>query len=411
MSRRIERRRVLQTNDTAAGPDRTPGPGVGVSRTIPIARACLAVIFFVTTLGACDGDGETVAVTDADAGDEVLVQEEVVASPVPQVESGAEDVIADQVLVFGTRAEVVEWMKAENWWGEEKHGEQLSVPRVIIAGISPAWQAAARTMPVPEKKEIFYRSILPLVLHANEMVLERRARLRGMAETLAAGSALAPDDLARLRQGAVLLRITAPDPADGLVSTDDQQAVIDQALYKLDVIPPGLALGQAAYESGYGTSRFAVAGNALFGQWTYGGEGLIPEQQRSNLGDHRVAAFDWPFDSVRSYFINLSSHPAYEDFRRLRAELKASGKPLTSMALADGLIRYSERGQEYVDTLKGIIRVNKLDIADDAVFRNEPRRFAIGVEDDAAAAQLREEIEVMRESGALDEIIARMRLD
>ena len=94
----------------------------------------------------------------------------------------------------------------------------------------------------------------------------------------------------------------------------------------------GTIRGQAAYESGYGTSRFAAEGNALFGQWTYGGEGLVPEQQRSNLGDHRIAAYEWPFDSVRSYFLNLSSHPAYEDLRRLRAELKASGKPVTSMA-------------------------------------------------------------------------------
>ena len=107
--------------------------------------------------------------------------------------------------------------------------------------------------------------------------------------------------------------------------------MIDELLYKLDIIPAGLALGQAAYESGYGTSRFAVAGNALFGQWTFGGEGLVPEQQRESLGDHRIAAYDWPFDSVRAYFINLSSHPAYEDFRRLRAELKAAGKPVTSL--------------------------------------------------------------------------------
>ena len=91
--------------------------------------------------------------------------------------------------------------------------------------------------------------------------------------------------------------------------------------------------------------------------------------------------------------------------------MKASGKPLTSLALADGLIRYSERGQEYVDTLKGIIRVNGLSIADDAVFRDEPTRFLVGAENEAAAAELRQEIETMRASGELAEIIARMRLE
>lgn len=182
-------------------------------------------------------------------------------------------------------------------------------------------------------------------------------------------------------------------------------------MYRLDVIPPGLVLGQAAYESGYGTSRFAVEGNALFGQWTYGGGGLVPEQQRKQLGDHRIASFDWPFDSVRGYFLNLNSHPAYEEFRRLRADLKARGEPVTSLALADGLIRYSERGQEYVDTLKGMIRTNRLDIADDAVFRNEPVRFLIGTANADAAADMRAQIEDLRASGELAKIVERMRLD
>jgi uncharacterized FlgJ-related protein len=212
------------------------------------------------------------------------------------------------------------------------------------------------------------------------------------------------------------LRIRNAEAAAVLGASSDEapaelREVIDAALYRLDVIPAGLVLGQAAYESGYGTSRFAAEGNALFGQWTYGGKGLVPEQQRSNLGDHRIAAFDWPFDSVRGYFINLSSHPAYEAFRRLRAELKAAGKPVTSMALADGLIRYSERGQEYVDTLKGIMRVNKLVIADDAVFRDEPMRFIVSADGDAGAETLRGEIEALRKSGELTRIVARMRLE
>ena len=137
----------------------------------------------------------------------------------------------------------------------------------------------------------------------------------------------------------------------------------------------------------------------------------MPEQQRKSLGDHRISAFDWPFDSVRGYFINLMSHPAYDDFRRLRARLRAKGEPLTSMALADGLIRYSERGQEYVDTLKGIIRVNGLGIADDATFRDEPMRFAVGAESAEKAAELRTEIERMRASGEIAQIIQRMRLE
>lgn len=319
---------------------------------------------------------------------------------------------SQEVIVFSSIDEVIGWLQSEDFWGEENRDEQSKVPYVMLTGINPRWRQAAQQLTVPQKKEIFYRFMVPLILHANNMVLDRRAGLMRMQQMLESGEEIPADDLAALRQAAVLLRITNADTAALLgQESEELPGIIDEALYKLDVIPAGLALGQAAYESGYGTSRFTVEGNALFGQWTYGGKGLVPEQQRKNLGDHRIAAFDWPFDSVRGYFINLMSHPAYEDFRRLRAELKAAGKPLSSLALADGLIRYSERGQEYVDTLKGIIRVNGLDIADDATFRDEPMRFAIGAEDEAAAAKLRQEVETMRQSGELAQIIKRMRLE
>jgi len=320
--------------------------------------------------------------------------------------------LGQDVIVMSSVDEVMDWLKAEDWWGEEQRGKQLKVPHAIITGITPRWRNNAQALPVPQKKEIFYRFILPLIVHANDLVLDRRARLEAARATVVDGGTLTDAQLTGLRDAARLLRIRdAEGVAEIGKSNEELIEVIDEALYKLDVIPAGLALGQAAYESGYGTSRFAAEGNALFGQWTYGGKGLKPEQQRTNLGDHRIAAFDWPFDSVRGYFINLSSHPAYEDFRRLRAKLKASGKPVTSLALADGLIRYSERGQEYVDTLKGIIRVNKLDVADRAEFRDEPVRFVVGAENDQAAEELRGEIEKLRESGEMAKIIARMRLD
>ena len=320
--------------------------------------------------------------------------------------------IGQEVIVLSSHDDVIAWLEAENWWGEEKRGEHLEVPHAMITGISPRWREGAQRMPVHDKKEIFYRFMLPLIVHANDMVMVRRERLQEVKATLASGNTVAADEMQRIREGAILLRVLKEEDAAKLTAgSENLPAVVDELLYKLDIIPNGLALGQAAYESGYGTSRFAVDGNALFGQWTYGGKGLVPEQQRKNLGDHRIAAFDWPFDSVRGYFINLMSHPAYEDFRKLRAKLRAEGKPLTSLALADGLIRYSERGQEYVDTLKGIIRVNKLDIADGASFRNEPVRFIVGAEDEARAVELRHEIEALRESGELERIIARMRLE
>lgn len=319
---------------------------------------------------------------------------------------------AQEVIVFGSTDEVADWLRAENWWGESLRAEELEVPRAVITGINPRWRQTAQQLSVAEKKEVFYRFMLPLVVLANELVLTRRASLEEARMQVEAGGELSPDTLEQLRDGAVLLHILSRDEAQSLPSGGAKVLdVIDEALYRLDVIPAGLVLGQAAYESGYGTSRFAIEGNALFGQWTFGGGGIVPEQQRAALGDHRIASYDWPFDSVRGYFLNLSSHPAYEDFRRLRAELKAKNQPLTSLALADGLIHYSERGQEYVDTLKSMIRVNGLDAADNAVFRDEPMRFLVVAGDPEAAADIREEVERMRASGELEGVIERMRLE
>ena len=318
---------------------------------------------------------------------------------------------AQEVTVVAGLDEAIAMIEADNWWGEKKRGHQLKVPYAMIVAISERWQKNAPKLTVPTKKKIFFSAMLPLVVHANTMVLDRRERLQRADATLARGGALSAKEVAQLQETAVILRITKREKAAQITDSAELRKVIKQMLYRLDVIPAGLVLGQAAYESGYGTSRFAVKGNSLFGQWTYGGKGLKPEQQRKQLGDHRIASFEWPFDSVRGYFINLSSHPAYEDFRRIRAELKAAGKPLSSLAVAEGLKSYSERGQKYVDTLKGIIRVNSLDVADGAVFRDEPMRFILGAADQVAAAKLRKDIGAMRKSGEIEKIVKRMRLE
>ena len=310
---------------------------------------------------------------------------------------------ATDVVVLAGLQEHIEWLESQNWWGEVHRGEDLLVPHALITGIPANWGKEAGKLPVAIKKELFYRYMAPLILHANAMVMQRRERLAVMEATLASEGSLSTEDREWLQLVAPLLRIDAATKSDA--------EFVKEALYKLDIIPAGLALGQAAYESGYGTSRFAAEGNALFGQWTFGGEGLTPQQQRKELGDHRIASFEWPFDSVRGYFLNINSHPAYEPFRKLRAKRRANGLPLTSDALADGLISYSERGQEYVDTLKSIIRVNKLDIADEATLGAGPPRFVVGAASEEDAIAIRKEIEKLRASGELDAIVGRMRLE
>jgi uncharacterized FlgJ-related protein len=319
---------------------------------------------------------------------------------------------SQEIVVLGSMDQTIDWLKARNWWGEESRETQLTVPHAMLAAYGSTWPSDAQVMPVADKKELFYRMMLPLIMHANVMVVAERAKLDSYRAQLTGGKSLSAESLADLRELVTLLRITDTESAATLGSSPDELLeVIDKALYRLDIIPPGLALGQAAYESGYGTSRFAVQGNALFGQWTYGDQGMKPLQQRQELGQYGIAAFSWPFDSVRGYFLNLSSHPAYEEFRRLRATLRAEGKPLSSLVLADGLVRYSERGQEYVDALKAMIRVNNLEIADDATFRDEPVSFIVGAGDDAEADRVRGEIDKLGASGELAAIIDSMKLE
>jgi len=333
---------------------------------------------------------------------------EAIATEYPSVEITQSNA---EVIVLTGLDQTIDWLKAEDWWGEPMQSEQLSVPRALITNMNRSWQEISRDIPVATKKAVFYRVLLPLIMHANTIVIARRDRLEQMQQQLLSGSNLPAADLQWLAEICLTLRVIDASQTQTFgQDSSTVQTAIEEALYRIDVVPAGLALGQAAYESGYGTSRFATQGNALFGQWDFDNKGITPLQQRTELGDYRVASFDWPFDSVRSYFINLSRHPAYEEFRRLRAEMRTAGQALDSLKLAEGLSSYSEQGQEYVKTLQGIIRVNNLAIADDAVFRDEPLRFLVHMEDEADASNFRSALDVMRESGLLAEVIERMNL-
>ncbi|MBD1138923.1 glucosaminidase domain-containing protein [Pelagibacterales bacterium SAG-MED46] len=134
---------------------------------------------------------------------------------------------------------------------------------------------------------------------------------------------------------------------------------------RLDEIPVSLAIAQAAKETGWGTSRFAQEGNALYGQWTWSGEGLKPKEAEEGKG-HKVMKFNVLQASVRAYQRNLNTHSTYKKFRKVRAELRDQGKPLDSLELSKYLNKYAETGNQYVEVLQKIIKQNKLKDFDDA---------------------------------------------
>jgi len=131
-------------------------------------------------------------------------------------------------------------------------------------------------------------------------------------------------------------------------------------------VPPSIIVAQGAVESGWGTSRFAVEGNALFGQWSFSDKAMKPKEQRRELGNYGLATFKSPMDSIRSYLLNINTHPAYRAFRHLRSQMRSIGRPLYGLELVHTLEHYSERKGEYIEDLTKVIRANGLSWLDEA---------------------------------------------
>ena len=150
-------------------------------------------------------------------------------------------------------------------------------------------------------------------------------------------------------------------------------------LERVDIVPPSLAMAQSAEESGWGTSRFADLGNALFGQWTWSG-GIEPLNKRQDKGSYGIARFDTPLQSVEAYMRNLNTHAAYQSLRERRAAMRRAGERPDGYELAKTLTSYSERGEDYVHSLHAIMRVNKLQPADDAYLSSGPPLYLVPVD-------------------------------
>lgn len=215
---------------------------------------------------------------------------------------------------------------------------------------------------VKQKKTAFFEYMLPLVQAGNQSIVEQRGALQEMA----AESAELPFELSFFQQRHLLQLAERYGVDSKAVDSDavNNQQIIDQLLLRVAPLPPSLVLAQAAIESAWGTSRFALQGNNLFGQWCYQkGCGIVP-RRRSAESRHEVAKFDSVDDAVKAYLHNLNTHRAYSDLRVLRAELGTSESGATGHQLAQTLLYYSELRQVYVDEVQAVIRINKLQAYD-----------------------------------------------
>ena len=198
-----------------------------------------------------------------------------------------------------------------------------------------------------KRKDLFIQIILPLVIKENNYIRVDRNKLFSILNK---------------NQNTVAEN-------NWLNSKFKQYGVVNKDLstlkIRMDEIPASMAIAQAAKETGWGTSRFAQEGNALFGQWTWSGDGIKPAGADDD-STHKVMKFKVLQASVKAYQRNLNTHSGYKGFRSARAELRDKGKKLNSIVLAEHLDKYAETGKEYVKILQQIIRQNNLKDFDDA---------------------------------------------
>ena len=192
-----------------------------------------------------------------------------------------------------------------------------------------------------KRKNLFIKIILPLVLEENNRIIIDRKKLF----TILNKNKNSKDEIKWLNQKFKQYGVVNKDLATLKV--------------RMDIIPVSLAIAQAAKETGWGTSRFAIEGNALFGQWTWSGEGIKPAGADTNA-TYKVMKFNVLKASVRAYQRNLNTHSSYKKFRFIRAQLRDDNKKLDSLKLAEYLDSYAQTGTEYTKVLKQIIQQNQL---------------------------------------------------
>jgi len=205
---------------------------------------------------------------------------------------------------------------------------------------------------VDVKKELFISTLLPLILKVNEFILYERSKLLEIVSSIELNGKASTNDLYWLRRKMIRYRMEE-------FNTEDFYSNIEELYSRMNIIPPSLALTQAAIETGWGTSRFAQDANALYGQYTWNDdEGMIPLGRRDGE-THSIKKFDNLISAVESYALNLNTHEAYADFRFERRKF-AMPKDIKVYDLLITLIFYSELGYEYIDNLNSIINANGL---------------------------------------------------
>ncbi|MEZ8102577.1 glucosaminidase domain-containing protein [Vibrio bivalvicida] len=247
----------------------------------------------------------------------------------------------------------------QNQTEERERRKQAHVTEQLVpvfsgktVGMAPDFSAIKD---VKQKKQAFFDYLRPGIALENQRIFSERKRLDTIRDHYVSQT-LTPSDISYAERLGQLYRVE--QPAGGI--SDDW---INSMLHRVDVIPEALVLVQGANESAWGTSRFATQANNYFGQWCYSsGCGLVPLQRGEGMS-HEVAKFDSVQQSIHGYFMNVNRNNAYKELREIRYQRHLNDQSLTdtdaAMALTNGLLKYSERGEAYVNDLQSMIRHNQ----------------------------------------------------
>ena len=208
------------------------------------------------------------------------------------------------------------------------------------------------------KKETFIKIVLPLVVAENERILADKKKL------LILSNKKFTTDLEKqwIRQKLLEYKVKKGD--------------LKELLVRIDIIPTSIALAQAAKESGWGTSRFALEGNAIFGQWTWSGQGIAP-LDRENNKNHKILKFPILRASVKAYQNNLNTHKSYTKFREKRLSLREKNKRISGLELTETLNNYAQTGTKYTKILNEIIKQNKLSDFEPVKLENASKKIEL----------------------------------
>jgi len=252
-----------------------------------------------------------------------------------------EDVPSDVVRLS---APVLEELFKDTKYNLKKIRKDKIVKPVIISLLPNEIKKIENTK---KRKNLFIQIVLPLILEENNRIRVDRRKLFSILNK-------------NINSNVEKRWINKKFKQYGVVNKD-----LSTLKIRMDMVPVSLAIAQSAKETGWGTSRFALEGNALFGQWTWEGEGIKPSGADTN-STHKVMKFKVLKASVRAYIRNLNTHRSYKSFRRERAEQRDNFEKFNSLELANHLDKYAETGKQYVKILKQIIKQNTLTDFDDA---------------------------------------------